>query len=172
MINKLTLTPNTNYDELSKSQKELWCRTNEATLMVSAVARVTLAADNMEGVDQDPAEGRIRIKTNENFTYMDQEMVLKDPSNKTFKLENIESFEALVMNGFTGEFAKMAISNNAEYDDNGDGKIDKGMLISIQGGVAGSFSHKPKIQASTQVFFNNDTQSITILEEVPDTMMY
>lgn len=168
MVNKLTLTPNTNYGELSEAQKELWERAHEGASMVSGIARMTQSADNVEGADMDPAAGSIHIKSQQDFTYMDCKMKMKDPDNKEFDLKNIQSFESTMVNGMTGEFAKMALQNDVKADINEDGANENGMMVSILGGVADQ-SGKAQVQSATQVFFNDNGQSITILEQAADT---
>jgi hypothetical protein len=166
MINKLTLTPNTKYGELSDAQKELWERAHEGASMVSGIARMTQSVDNVEG-DMDPAVGSIHFQTQQDTTYMENKMKLKDPDKKEFDLKNIQSFESTMVNGMSGEFAKMNLQNDVSADINGDGANENGMMVSILGGVADQ-SGKAQVQSATQVFFNDNGQSITILEQAPD----
>ena len=168
MVNRLTITPSTDYTHLTESQKELFHRAHDSAAMVSMAARGLYPADNVDGVDLDPAVGKIHIQGRQEYTFVDQKLEIKDPAKKEFDLKNINSFEMVAVNGLSGEFAKMTLKNGTHFDADGDGKAEKGMMCTIQGGIADQNSRKVEIQSATQVFFNDDIQSITILEQAPN----
>ncbi len=140
---------------------------HEKAAMISGSARNLYPADNIEGVDLDPAPGKIHIQAAKDTTVMDQKMSLKDPDNKTFDLKNVQSFDMKVVDRKSGEFAHMSIESDVQFDADGDGKDEKGMLCAMQDGLITQYSKKPAITSSFMVFLNEGGQAVTILEETP-----
>ncbi|MDQ7825793.1 MAG: hypothetical protein RDV48_23530 [Candidatus Eremiobacteraeota bacterium] len=167
MINRLTVTPDTKYSRLTEEQKDLLERSHESASMVSAIARSIYPADNVDGVDLNPEKGKIEMAGQKDSTVMMQKMSIKDPDKKTFELRNVESFEMKAVDRSSGQFSMMALQNDAAFDADGDGKKEQGMLCTLADGIVNPYTKKPELNGRLQVFVNEGSQSVTVIEEVP-----
>ena len=162
--NRLTITPDTDYTSLTEDKKELWHRASEGCAMLSSAARDIYCADNAKGVDLDSTRGKIHIQTVQNMTLVEEQLVIKDPGNRQFDLKNIQSFDFVASDRFSGNFMKMSLKNDVELDTDGDGKKEKGMLCTLQDGVAKRYTSRFQVNSDIQVFFDEKGKSITIME--------
>ncbi|MHC9538948.1 MAG: hypothetical protein AB9903_05465 [Vulcanimicrobiota bacterium] len=167
MINRLTLTPNTKYDSLTESERAFMADSHEKAAMITGSARSLCPADDIEGVDLDPAPGRIHIQGAKDTTVLDQQMILKDPAQKTFDIKNVESFDMKVVDRSNGQFAHMSIESDVQFDADGDGSNEKGMLCTMEDGMVNLSAGKMEVNSSFKVFVNEGGQAVTILEETP-----
>lgn|GEM_PF-1164693 len=164
-VDRLTVTPDTDYTALTESQKALWVRAQGGCSAISGMARVLYGADNAEGVDLNPEPGKIRVQTVQGEEFIEEDMAIKNPENKSFELKNIESFHLKARNAFTGGFTTMSLQSDVELDIDGDGKKEKGTLCKLQEGVQDQYTHRTCIVSDMQAFINNNAQSITLIEK-------
>jgi len=168
---RLTVTPDTDYTELSEGEKAMWLRVQGGCSAVSGQARLLYGVDNIQGVDLNPEKGRIEVKTVEGEEFIEEDMVLKDPENKTFELKNIESFHLKAVNAFTGGFAYMSIENGIESDLDGSGKAEKGMLCTFREGAQDRFTGRSQIISDMKAFMSDNAKTITLIEDVANPVM-
>lgn len=169
MINSLTITPNTKYDSLTETERAFLADSHEKAAMITGSARQLFPADNIEGVDLDPAPGRIHIQGAKDNTVLDQKLTLKDPGQKDFNIQNVENFDMKVVDRSNRQFAHMSIENDVMFDADGDGSPEKGMLCTMEDGIiGGKLSPKLQINDSMKVFVKEGGQVVTIMEETPN----
>jgi len=167
MIQRLTLTPATQYGSLSEKEKAFMEQSHEKAAVISGMARGIYPADDIEGVDLDPAPGKIHVQASKDSMMMEQKMTLKDPDRKEFDFKNIESFKLVAVDLPSDGFTSMSIKSDVMLDVDGDGKEEKGTLCTMQEGSAGRISGKPEVHNNFNVFINDGGQSVTIIEETP-----
>ncbi|MHC9541989.1 MAG: hypothetical protein AB9903_20975 [Vulcanimicrobiota bacterium] len=168
---RLTVTPDTDYTQLSEAQKALWVRVQGGCSAISGQARLLYGSDNVQGIDQNPEKGRIQVQAVQGEEFIEEDMTLKDPDNTAFDLKNIESFNLKAINSFTGDYALMSLQSGVEMDIDGDGKMEKGMLCTFREGAQNGFSGRSGVVGDMQAFINDNTQSITLIENVANPMM-
>lgn len=168
---RLTVTPDTDYTQLSEAQKALWVRVQGGCSAISGQARLLYGADNVQGVDQNPERGRIQVKTVQGEEFIEEDMALRNPDNTAFDLKNIESFNLKAVNSFSGSYALMSLQSGVELDIDGDGKMEKGMLCTFREGSQDRFTGRSDIVSDMQAFINDNSQSITLIENVANPMM-
>lgn len=158
MINRLTITPQTDLMKLSQADRELVQKGLATAAEVTNDASQLLSQDNVDGVDLDPKKGSVKTQVTSGDVFTEQTLTLKESSGNQASQNDVTDYKKYSVNSKKGEIGFASLERGAEFDANNDGKMETGMLI------AKATAKATEESMVTKVFYNNDC-TITIIEE-------
>jgi hypothetical protein len=165
MINRVTLTPQTDILKLTPEEKALAARGLADLVKVSTEAVTTAYLDNNDHFDSNPDKGSVFMRFQIGDTIAEHTAIIKPDAGKIITPDDIKEYREYAVNDKTSEAHFASLENDKDFDTQGDGKIEKGMLI-----ITGDITAGQGDSYMTEVFFNKSNKSITVINEpFPDT---